>query len=38
MKMLIKHVLNNLDQDNIVDPKFRWEDLKYEIIKFSIHF
>ena len=38
MKILIKHVLNNLDQDNIVDPKVRWEYLKYEIIKFSIHF
>ena len=36
--MLIKHVLDNLDQDNIVDPQFRWEYLKYEIRKFSIHF
>ena len=38
MKTLIKHVLYNLDQDNIVDPQFRWEYLKYEIRKFSIHF
>ena len=38
MKTLIKHVLDNLDQDNIVDPQFRWEYLKYEIRKFSIHF
>ena len=38
MKTLIKNVLNNLDQDNIVDPQFRWEYLKYEIRKFSIHF
>ena len=38
MKKLIKNVLDNLDQDNIVDPQFRWEDLKYEIRKFSIHF
>ena len=36
--MLIKHVLDNLDQDNIVDPQFRWECLEYEIRKFSIHF
>ena len=35
--MLIKNVLDNLDQDNIVDPQFRWEYLKHEI-KFSIHF
>ena len=38
MKTLIKNVLNNLDQDSIVDPQFRWEYLKYEIRKFSIHF
>ena len=38
MKTLIKHVLYNLDQDNIVDPQFRWEYLKYEIRKFSTHF
>ena len=38
MTTLIKHVLENLDQDNIVDPQFRWECLKYEIRKFSIHF
>ena len=38
MKTLIKNVLNNFDQDNIVDPQFRWEYLKYEIRKFSIHF
>ena len=38
MKTLIKPVLYNLDQDNIVDPQFRWEYLKYEIKKFSIHF
>ena len=38
MKTLIKHVLDNLDQDNIVDPQFCWEYLKYQIRKFSIHF
>ena len=38
MKKLIKDVLDNLDQDNIVDPQFRWEYFKYEIRKFSIHF
>ena len=38
MKTLIKHVLDNLDQDNIVDPQLRWEYLKYEIRKLSIHF
>ena len=38
MKRLINNVLDNLDQDNIVDPQFRWEYLKYEIRKFSIHF
>ena len=38
MKMLIKHVLYNLDQDNIVNPQFCWQYLKYEIRKFSIHF
>ena len=38
MKTLIKNVLNNLDQDNLEDPQFRWEYLKYEIRKFSIHF
>ena len=38
MKTLIKHVLYNFDQDNILDPQFRWEYLKYEIRKFSIHF
>ena len=36
IKTLIKNVLNNLDQDNIEDPQFRWEYLKYEIRKFSI--
>ena len=38
MKRLINNVLDNLDQDNIVDPQFRWEYLKYENRKFSIHF
>ena len=38
MKALIKNVLNNLDQDNIVDPQFRQEYLKDEIRKFPIHF
>ena len=38
MKSFIKNVLNNLDQDNIEDPQFRWEYLKYKIRKFSIHF
>ena len=38
MKTLIKNVLDNLDQDSIVDPQFRWEYFKYEIRKFSIHF
>ena len=38
LKKLIKNALENLDQDNIIDPQFRWEYLKYEIRKFSIHF
>ena len=38
METLIKNVLDNLDRDIIVDPQFRWEYLKYEIRKFSIHF
>ena len=38
VKTLIKNVLVNFDQDNIVDPQFRWEYLKYKIRKFSIHF
>ena len=38
MKNLIKNVLDNLDQDNIVDPQFRWEYLKYETRKFSFVF
>ena len=38
MKNLIQNVLDNLDQDNIVDPQFRWEYLKYEIRNFPIHF
>ena len=38
MKTLFKSVLDNLDQDNIEDPQFHWEYLKYEIRKFSIHF
>ena len=38
MKTLIKHVIDNLDQDNIVDPQFRCEYLEYEIKQFSIHF
>ena len=38
MKTLIKNVLNNLNQNNIVDPKLHWEYLKYEIRKFPIHF
>ena len=33
MKTLIKNVLGNLDQNNIEDPEFRWEYLKYEIRK-----
>ena len=37
LKKLIKNVLENLDQDNIVDPQFRWEYLKFELRKFSIH-
>ena len=35
MKKLIKNVLENLDQDNKVDPQFRQEYLKNEIRKFS---
>ena len=27
-----------MDQDDTVDPQFRWEYLKYEIRKFPIHF
>ena len=38
MEKLIKNILDNLDQDNIVDPQFRWEYLRYEIRKFSIYF
>ena len=38
IKTLIKNVLDNLDRDSIVDSQFRWEYLKYEIRKFSIHF
>ena len=38
MKMLIKSVLHNLDQDNIEDSQFRWEYFKYEKRKFSIQF
>ena len=38
MKTLIKHVFGNLDQENIIDPQFRWEYLKYEMRKFPIHF
>ena len=38
IKTFIKHELDNLDQDNIVDPQFSWEYLKYKIRKFSIHF
>ena len=37
MKRLIKNVLDNLDQDNIVDLQFHWEYLKNEIRK-SLHF
>ena len=36
--MIRLNALDNLDQDNIVHPQFRWEYLKYEIRKFSIHF
>ena len=38
MKTLIKNVLDNLDQDNIVDQQFRWGCFKYEIRKLSIYF
>ena len=38
MKMPIKNVLDNLDQDNIEGPQFRWEYFKYHIRKCSIHF
>ena len=38
MKTLIKNVLDNLDQDNIVDQQFRWGYFKYEIRKLSIYF
>ena len=38
MEKLIKNILDNLDQDNIVDPQFCWEYLRYEIRKFSIYF
>ena len=38
MKKLIKNLPGNLDQDNLVDPQFRWKYLKYEIRKFSVHF
>ena len=38
IKTLIKNVLDNSDQDSIGDPQYRWEHLKYEIRKFSIHY
>ena len=38
MRTLTGNVLDNLDQDNTIDPQFRCEYLKYEIRKFSIHF
>ena len=38
MKKKIKSVLNDLNQNNIENPQFCWEYLKYEIRKFSIHF
>ena len=38
MRTLIENVLDNLDQDNIVDPQFRWEYLKHEIRKSFFHF
>ena len=38
MKTLVKNALDNLDQDNVEDSQFCWEDLKYETRKFSIHF
>ena len=38
MKKLINNVLDILDQDNVVDPQFCWEYLKYEIRKCFIHF
>ena len=33
MKTIIKNVPDNLDQDKIVDPQFRWEYFKYETRK-----
>lgn len=38
MKTLIKSVINNLDQNNIENPQFRWWYLKFEIWKFSTNF
>ena len=38
MKILIKNVLDNLDQHNIEGSQLSWEYLEYEIRKFSIHF
>ena len=38
METLIKNVLNNLDQDSIADPQFRWKYLKYEKENFSFIF
>ena len=34
----IKSYKNNLNENNITSPQLRWELLKYEIRKFSIHF
>ena len=38
MKILIKNVLDNLEQDDMEDPQLCWEYLKYEIETVSIHF
>ena len=38
IKKFIKNVFDNLDQDNVVHPQFRWVYLEHEITKFSIYF
>ena len=38
MKKLIKNVFDNLDQDNVAHPQFRWVYLEHKIRKFSIYF
>ena len=38
MKEHISTCLNLLEKENILDDQVRWENLKYEVTKFSITF